>query len=177
VKETSDQALRNAGGFETEAYQNQRESQRSSAYIDVEHQTLRICILSFAETNSKVPNEQHAEPIRKSTESRVKKSWENINYIARTGLEAIFTESAIRALIREDESLRDAEFLIAQHGRTVDADSMTNEILTSTSRVLALCVYVDLPLSFLHSLMRRGITGLYLPLSQVDCPELNYATC
>jgi serine/threonine protein kinase len=130
---------------------------------------------SFAETNSKVPEEQHAEQIRKTIESKMKKNWENKKYISRSDLEAIFTESTIRTLISEDESLHHGEFEIAQHGCAVNANAMTNEILTSASRLLALCVYVGLPLSCLHSLMGRGITDLYLPLSEADCPDPKYA--
>jgi serine/threonine protein kinase len=131
---------------------------------------------NFTGTKSKVPEEQHAEHIRKTIESKMKTNWENKKYISRTDLEAIFTESTIRTLISEDESLRNSEFKIAQHECAVDADAMASEILTSASRLLALCVYVDLPLSCLHSLMGRGITDLYLPLSEVDCPDPKYAT-
>lgn len=52
---------------------------------------------------------------------------------------------------------------------------MTNEILTSASRLLALCVYVNLLLSCLYSLMGRGITDTYLPLSEADGPHSKYA--
>lgn len=118
-------------------------------------------------------HENYATVIRNEMESSMKRNWEEKKYIPRTDLERIISKETVAKLINEDESLT---MLSNKHGIPIDKGSFFEWVTTFASRLLALCIYVDLPLSCLYNLMAEDLDDFSLPLSTDNCPDERYRT-
>ncbi|KAF7508514.1 hypothetical protein GJ744_009227 [Endocarpon pusillum] len=118
-------------------------------------------------------HENYATVIRNEMESSMKRNWEKKKYIPRTDLERIISKETVAKLINEDESLT---MLSNKHGIPIDKGSFVKWVTTFASQLLALCIYVDLPLSCLYNLMAEDLDDFSLPLSTDNCPDEKYRT-
>jgi hypothetical protein len=118
--------------------------------------------LSFDRSDGKL----FAEVIRHAIHVKLRPNWQNKNFIPRKDLDAIFSESTIEELINSDDTLR--------HFSAQGKEALAREAFLHCSRLLAVCVYVKLPLACFADLVSKGTKDTYLPLTDQDCPNSKY---
>jgi hypothetical protein len=112
---------------------------------------------------NKVDNEAYADTVRRVIHEKSKLNWENQRFIPRKDLVEILSDSTVKELINSDKSLNKIQGL--------DRDKFIQEVTLEASRLLAICVYVNLPLACLYELTQRGLSDLDLPLKEMHCPN------
>lgn len=117
-------------------------------------------------TINKVENEKYAKTVQKVIDGKLKPNWKDIKFIPRKDLDEILSESTVKELINSDRSLNEIQNL--------DKDKFTQEVVLFASRLLAICVYVDLPLACLYELIQQGRLDIHLPLAEPHCPNGTY---
>jgi hypothetical protein len=117
-------------------------------------------------TINKVENEKYSKTVQKVIDGKLKPNWKNIKFIPRKDLDEILSESTVTELINSDKSLNEIPNL--------DRDKFIQEVVLFASRLLAICVYVDLPLACLYELIRQGRLDIHLPLAEPHCPNGTY---
>jgi hypothetical protein len=115
---------------------------------------------------NKVENEPYAVTVRKVIHGKSKLNWQNDRFIPRKDLVEILSESTVKELINNDRSLNKIQYL--------DKDKFIQEVALDASRLLAICVYVDLPLACLYELTQQGHSDIDLPLTELHCPMGTY---
>jgi hypothetical protein len=115
---------------------------------------------------NKVENEPYAVTVRKVIHGKLKLNWQNERFIPRKDLVEILSESTVKELINNDRSLNKIQYL--------DKDKFIQEVALDASRLLAICVYVDLPLACLYELTQQGHSDINLPLAELHCPMGTY---
>ena len=121
-----------------------------------------------------VPGQFYAETVGAAIEGKIQENWEGRKYVPRKDLEKILTKDTISKLIREDESLYSAKILTLTSGTKLDVDEFIEDIWLWGARLLALCVYTDLPLTCLYHMRRNGLGDKDLPLTKSHCPDPFY---
>ena len=115
---------------------------------------------------NKVENERYAITVRRVIHDKLKPNWQNQKFIPRKDLDEILSDSTVKELINSDRSLNDIQNL--------GKDQFTQEVVLDASRLLAICVYVDLPLACLYELIQLGYHDIHLPLTELHCPKGMY---
>ncbi len=120
--------------------------------------------------------EAYSIRVRSKIASKMKENWENKKYIPRNALDAIFWVEPIMKLVKEDESLDMLPFWHPNSGSHVNKDHFAQKVSAFAPRLLALCIYVDLPLACLHWLMANKLDDFSLPLHTEQSPQDMYRT-
>jgi serine/threonine protein kinase len=121
-----------------------------------------------------VSGEPYATTISNAIEVKVRKNWEDKKYIPQKDLKKIMTEDTTSKLIHEDKSLNSAEILTLASGKTLDKNDFIEKTWLWATRLLALCVYADLPLICLYYMWSKGLRDTDLPLTERCCPDPRY---
>jgi len=118
---------------------------------------------------NKVEGERYVVTVQRAIEKKLKRNWQDDEFIPRKDLVEIFSESTIKELINNDRSIQlnsDAK------------EKFIEDVTYCATRLLAVCVYADLPLACLYHLM-NGVEQKHkdtdLPLTQIHCPEEAYS--
>lgn len=115
---------------------------------------------------NKIENEPYAETVRKVIHEKLKSNWEGHKFIPRKDLVEILSDSTVKELINSDKSLNKVQDL--------DKDKFIQEVALNASRLLVICVYVNLPLACLYELIRQRLFDIDLPLTEPHCPQNIY---
>ena len=121
-----------------------------------------------------IPGQRYAETIGTAIEGKIQENWEGRKYVPQKDLEKILTKDTISKLIREDDSLYGGKTLTLTGGTKLDADEFIEDVWLWGARLLALCVYGDLPLICLYQMWLRGLKDKDLPLTKSHCPDPSY---
>jgi serine/threonine protein kinase len=122
----------------------------------------------------RVDGQNYAVTIANVVHEKMKKNWEDKSFVPRKDLDEIFTRATVAALITEDSSLHDDAFL-STNGRPLDEASFIEDVHAVASRLLAICVYADLPLICLYKLRQQKVEDIKLPLTGISCPVASYS--
>jgi hypothetical protein len=112
---------------------------------------------------NKVDNEAYSDTVRRVIHEKLKLNWENQKFIPRKDLFEILSDSTVKELINSDKSLNKIQGL--------DRDKFIQEVALAASRLLAICIFANLPLACLYELTQRGLSDIDLPLKELDCPN------
>ena len=123
---------------------------------------------------NKVKGQRYAVTVSNLVNSKLQENWHKQEYIPRKDLDEIFSDDTIRELIYSDTSLQELASASPSGGEPLDRDQFIKDISLAASRLLAICIYVDLPLACLYHLMANGFTNVDLPLTNVHCPNDMY---
>ena len=115
---------------------------------------------------NKVENERYAVTVRRVIHEKLQRNWQKEKFIPRKDLDEILSDSTVKELINSDRSLNEIQ--------DFDKDKFTQEVVLDASRLLAICVFVDLPLACLYELIRNGCLDVDLPLTEIHCPHGMY---
>jgi serine/threonine protein kinase len=121
-----------------------------------------------------VPGQSYAETIGTAIEGKIQENWEGRKYVPQKDLEKILTKDTVSKLIREDETLYSAKIFTLTGGTKLDVDEFIEDIWLWGTRLLALCVYTDLPLLCLYHMWLNGLRDKDLPLTKSHCPDPFY---
>lgn len=121
-------------------------------------------------------DETYAETIRGVIQGKMRQNWEQRMYIPRRDLNAIMSQATIRELVSQDSSLWTPKFEAQSDDCDLDKGSFVKKVTRLACKLLAICIYVDLPLVCLHKLLCSGIEDIDLPLKNVPCPMPRHET-
>ncbi|KAK5053838.1 hypothetical protein LTR84_001800 [Exophiala bonariae] len=125
-----------------------------------------------------VPDQEYKETICIAIENKIKRNWEGKVYVPRRDLDHIMTPDTISKLIRDDKSLHDGKFLIINGGKKLEERDNFLEFIDRIwlwgARLMAFCVYAELPLSCFYQMWEKKLRNTNLPLSDSDCPDPSY---
>jgi len=119
---------------------------------------------------SAVEGEIYATTVQTVVHKKFVRNWEDEQYIPRRDLDEIYQESTIKTLIEADDSI---------YRLLLSADE-TNEFLEqinlNATRLLAICIHIDMPLACLYRLVKGNYKDEQLPLSRKEkhCPWEEY---
>jgi serine/threonine protein kinase len=119
-------------------------------------------------------NQLYADTIRAIIQDKMLRNWENKLFIPRKDLDAIMSEATVAELIRQDRSLWKSKLTEQNNGHPLDKKWFIEKVYGFACKLLAIFVYVDLPLACLHQLICSGIEDINLPLKDVTCPFSRY---
>jgi hypothetical protein len=102
--------------------------------------------------------------VRKALASKMKTNWKRAVYLSRTDLDEVFSDDVIQHLIERDHSLEGLHAGNSEAKGTFDKADFATQVYTWNSRMLAICVYVNLPLICLWRLWHCGKRDQDLPL-------------
>jgi Protein kinase domain len=119
---------------------------------------------------SVVKGERYATTVQTVVHKKLVMNWEDEKYIPRRDLDEIYRESTIKTLVEADESI-DRLLLSAD-----DANEFLEQINLHATRLLAICIHIDMPLACLYRLVERNYKDENLPLSRKEshCPLEEY---
>jgi len=125
-------------------------------------------------TIEKVENEEYAATVRRAVSDKLETNWEGSRYLPKKDLQNIFTKSTVHELVETDMSLRDKAALctrLRQIGRPLDRERFKEDIVADCIRLLAACIYAELPLECLwHIMQERRKKDVDIPLDSSDLP-------
>jgi serine/threonine protein kinase len=114
----------------------------------------------------KVEGERYAITVQRAIEKKLKRNWQDDEFVPRKDLVEIFSESTIKELINNDRSIQLS---------SDDKEKFIEDVTYCATRLLAVCVYADLPLACLYHLIRHEHKDIDLPLTPLHCPEEAYS--
>ncbi len=109
------------------------------------------------------PHQKFATAVQLAIRDKFRKNWRGKKFIPRGDLDAIFSRDTITELINADRSLDDV--------KNLDKATFAEDVIRDASRLLALCVYVELRLDCLYRLIQQGCKDTSLPLTEPQCPK------
>jgi hypothetical protein len=119
-------------------------------------------------TINRVEHERYAVTVRNVINGKLRANWQKQNFIPRKDLDEIMSKSTISELINSDTSLN--------HLSRAEKDTFINDVVLDATRLLAVCVFVKLPLACLFELMAKGCKDTDMPLTKDHCPHKTYNT-
>jgi hypothetical protein len=118
----------------------------------------------------RVDNESYANAVRETVEKKMQKNWAGDLFLPRGDDRHIFTRNTIENLIDDDKSLSEGSSYRAHLMKKKIEFSLAKfkeEVWVNGHRILAVCIYSDVPLQLLHRLMLLGLTNSDLPLKEL----------
>jgi Protein kinase domain len=117
-----------------------------------------------------VNGEKYATTVQTVVHKKLVTNWEDEKYIPCRDLDEIYQESTIKTLVQGDESI---ERLLLSADET---NEFLEQINLHATRLLAICIHVDMPLACLYQLVKGNYKDEKLPLSrkQKHCPCEEY---
>jgi hypothetical protein len=128
---------------------------------------------TYAAVDNTVPEKKYSKAIADRINSRMKTNWRNKKFIPQKDFHAIMSQSVIEHLIDKDESLKDFDRASLDGAATIrpyDKKQFIQDVAISHKHLLALCVYVDLPLICLWQMLYGKAKPAELPLDESDIP-------
>ena len=116
-------------------------------------------------------NETYADTIRHSLHTKMPENWEEKRYISNRDLNFIMSDATVAELISEDESLRAYEPGGREHDPSYNKLEFIEHVRLHGCKLLALFVYVKLPLSCLWKIMSEGKEESDLPFTNKNPPN------
>jgi hypothetical protein len=116
-----------------------------------------------------IPGKTFAQAVRSVVREKMEQNWLAQDYLPRADFNHIFSDEMVSILLKEDWSLKSSSQYRMQLNTETDGFSLedfTIEVCDTSVRLLAVCVYSEMPLACLHRLMRSGIKGSNLPLER-----------
>jgi Protein kinase domain len=119
---------------------------------------------------SAVKGERYATTVQNVVHEKLVTNWEDEKYIPRRDLEQIYSESTIKNLIDADQSLARLSLTADQRAEFLE------KININATRLLAICIHIDMPLACLYHLLEKDYKDEDLPLSRKKhhCPGREY---
>lgn len=115
---------------------------------------------------NKVKGQRYAVTVQTVVRSKMKQNWDRKKFLPRKDLDQIFSESTIKELIHEDKSLNG----LTPSGK----QNLLDNIIADASRLLGVCICVDMPLACLYHMMDAGFKDTSLPLTDPRCAKEEY---
>jgi hypothetical protein len=122
-------------------------------------------------TIQRIDGEKYAITVGRVIMRKLKANWEGHEFIPRQDLDEIFGESTIHQLITKDQSIKD---LATSSGTEFNREDFIATVSRSATRLLALCIYVKLPLVCLFRLVQAGKRDVDIPLDLDHCPHEDF---
>jgi len=122
----------------------------------------------------KSKGEPYSQAVQDAIHRKMRYNWQKRMFIPRGDLDAIFTRSTVAALVDEDVTLHFPGPVSLNNVRPLERDRFVDDVTASACRLLAICVYVDLPLLCLQKLIMNDIKDIHLPLDDSHCPDERY---
>lgn len=117
-----------------------------------------------------VKGERYATTVQKVVHGKLVTNWEDDKYIPHRDLDQIYSESTIKKLIDTDQSLDKLSLTADERAEFLDNISL------NATRLLAICIHIDMPLACLYHLVKKDYKDEDLPLSRKKqhCPCTEY---
>jgi Protein kinase domain len=117
-----------------------------------------------------VKGQKYATTVQNVVHEKLVTNWEDEKYIPRRDLDQIYQESTINYLVDEDKSL--GKLLLSAEKRM----KFLEQINLNATRLLAICIHIDMPLACLYHLVEKNYKDEDLPLSRKEnhCPSEEY---
>jgi serine/threonine protein kinase len=128
------------------------------------HLEIHVEISEIKDTLGTVTNPlQHLQAL---LDTNMRKNWQNLEYLPRLALGQIMTKEIISSLFRFADH---SQLCLKDPGRKT-AQGFVQTVTNSAVRLLAICVYAEVPLTCLHHLMSANIGDRSLPIAASERP-------
>jgi hypothetical protein len=117
----------------------------------------------------RVEGKPYAPVVQEAVRDKMQRNWQQQLYLPRGDDKHIFTETTVGFLLDDDESLKaDSRYRVelSRHGIPFNLENFKVEVWGHGHRLLAVCVYLGIPLECLHRLMREGLKNSSLPIME-----------
>ena len=119
------------------------------------------------------PGQSYADAVREAVELKMEKNWAGQPYLPRGVDKYIFEQDTIEKLIDDDTSLQEGSRYrkeLMNKGISFSLAKFKKDVWLDGSRILAVCIYSEVPLEILHRLMTLEYTSSDLPLEDLPSP-------
>lgn len=126
---------------------------------------------TYAAVDERTAEEKYSKKIADLIDSRMKTNWQKKKFIPQKDLSTIISMNVVQHLVDQDDSLKDLEDASLGDGPRFDKKKFIEDAYLSHGRLLALCVYEELPLICLWQMLYVQKPPVTLPLEASDIPR------